>query len=276
MGKMVLCSGSRAKRPYVFTSTGFRIYSIEELCYYINNNMCFMDEELCSDALINWIGSELKLDERAKKLKLLKDNRSDCKTILTVLLCSCDYYSEQEIKGILKHYDEMSVMKPIRRNFIRANNYLKKKQYSDAIGEYDRILNSKEAVGLTTEEYGDILHNLAIARIQVKGVKEAAETFKKAYERNQRKESLLGYIYTLKISNDKEKLNKKLESFHINNIVANELNKNMEQMYAEAKICPMMIELDRLKRLRYEGRISEYHKGVDSIIGEWITSVRMI
>lgn len=276
MGKMILCNGSRTKRPYVFTTTGVRIYSIEELCYYISNDMCFLDEELCSDALIDWIGSELKLTIRANKLKQLKDSRSDFKTILTALLCSCDYYTEQEIKGILKQYDEISVMKPIRRSFIRANTYLKKKHYSDAIGEYDRILNSKEAVGLTTEEYGDILHNLAIARIHVKGIKEAAETFKEAYDRNKRKESLLGYIYTLKMCNDKDKSNKRIEDFNINRIVANELSENLDKMYAEAKACPLMVEIDRLKKLRYEGRISEYQKGVDSIISEWITAVRLI
>ena len=67
MGKLILCRGKRTERPYVLQGTGYRIYSIEELCHYIYNNIYSIDETLFTDSLIDWIGTELCLPERAEK-----------------------------------------------------------------------------------------------------------------------------------------------------------------------------------------------------------------
>ena len=46
MGKLILCSGKSTNRPYVLSIIGYRAYSIEELCYYIYNNIYSIDESL--------------------------------------------------------------------------------------------------------------------------------------------------------------------------------------------------------------------------------------
>ena len=38
MGSLILCHKKRAKQPYMITRVHIRIYTIEELCYYICNN----------------------------------------------------------------------------------------------------------------------------------------------------------------------------------------------------------------------------------------------
>ena len=124
MGKLILCSGERTKRPYGFTSTGIRIYSIEELCYYLYHHVYMIDEDMFSDDLLDWIEMELKLTERARMLKNLKKQKSDLKTMVTVVLCSADYYTEHEIKVMLKLLDDMIGMPSIKRSCIKANNYL--------------------------------------------------------------------------------------------------------------------------------------------------------
>ena len=39
MGKLILCSSVIAKNPYCFPMTKTKVYSIEEVCYYIRNNI---------------------------------------------------------------------------------------------------------------------------------------------------------------------------------------------------------------------------------------------
>ena len=41
----------------------------------------------------------------------------------------------------------------------------------DAAVEYERIINSMEATELSPEEYGDIYHNMAVAKVHTVGLK---------------------------------------------------------------------------------------------------------
>jgi tetratricopeptide (TPR) repeat protein len=276
MGKLILCSGSRTKRPFVFQNGGSRVYSIEELCYYIGSHIYFIDEDTFSYELIDWIKTELGLDSRAEKLKLMKDRQADVKTLLTAVLCSADYYTEQEIKKLIRVIDELNGMSPIKKSCLRADNYLKSHRYNEAAGEYDQILNSKDAGSMTPEEYGDILHNLAVARIHTKGLYEASELFRQAYERNQREESLRQYLFTLCMSNNKKLFQDRIEEYQVRQALVEDILWTMEQMESQAQDCEGMSEFMQLKRWRAEGRMPEYHKKLDDMLEGWIAEVRKI
>ena len=43
MGSLILCHSKRAKRPYEISRVHMRIYTIEELCYYLCNNLYLID-----------------------------------------------------------------------------------------------------------------------------------------------------------------------------------------------------------------------------------------
>lgn len=276
MGKMILCSGSRAVRPYVFSATGTRIYSIEELCYYLSSHIYYVDEDIFSDPLIEWIGTDLGLTSRAEKLVHLKEQQADLKTLMTAVLCSADYFSEQEIKNLIKMVDELSGMPPLKRNCMRANSYLYDYKFSEAAGEYERILKSKEAAGLTPEEYGDVLHNLAVAKVHIRGLKEASEIFLQAYERNRREESLRQYLYTLWLGNKTEYLREKLEEYQVEGSLYEDIVLQMDQLTTEADSSDGVARIGQLKKLRAEGRMTEFQRMRDDIIESWITSVRRL
>ena len=276
MGKLILCSGVRTKRPYIFTSTGVRIYSIEELCCYLYHHVYLIDEKLFTDSLIDWIATELKLVERAGKLKKLKEQKTDLKTMVTVVMCSADYYTEKEIMELLKTLDQVIGMPPFKRNFIKANHFLKDNQFNEAIEEYERILSSEEAVMLTPGEYGDILHNLAVAKVHTVGMKEASEFFRQAYERNQREESLRQYLYSVKLSNNMQLFYEKIEEYQIDRNFSNQLLNDIEQTYHDAENSEMMPELRQLKQWKDKGNIGKYYKRSNEIIDVWKATVRQI
>ncbi|HKL79722.1 MAG TPA: hypothetical protein VJ888_04720 [Mobilitalea sp.] len=276
MGKMILCSGVRTKRPYVFTTSGNRIYSMDELCFYVSSNIYFIDEEMFTPSLIEWIGTELELRSRAEKLALLKEQNADIKTLLAALLCSADYYTEQEIKSILRMVDELNGMSPIKRSCIRARSYLEIQKYVEAACEYEQILNSKEAANMTPEEYGDILHNLAVVKVHSKGLKEASDIFLQAFERNRREESLRQYLYTVKLSKRTDLLEEKLEEYQVGSDLKRDILLTMDQLEEEANSCEGIMEIQELKRWRLEGRLMEYNKRVEYILDEWITTLRQI
>lgn len=267
MGNLILCSGERTSRPYVFPSSNFRIYSIEELCYYLYNHVYLIEESLITEALIDWIGSELKLTERSQKLKLMKDQGADIKTIVTAILCSCDYYDEDEIKDILRVIDNIIGMPLVKRNIIRATEFLKNKKYMEAIRAYELILNSDGATELSPEEYGSILHNMGVAIVNTKGLSSAKELFRQAYERNRREESLKQYLYTIRISGDIEY--KLLEELQLDESLKDEIDNNIDLIFEEANDSHKMSRIKRLRQYKSEGKIAEYYRYVDETIENW-------
>lgn len=273
MGKMILCSGRRTKRPYLFSTTGIRVYSIEELCYYIWHNISFVDVEMFSEELLDWIEVELSLPQSAEKLRNLKKNNADLKTLVTSLLCSADYYGEKEIKSILKTVDEMEDYHPAKKNFIRANHYLKRKQYAEAINEYERILSSEDAIGLPPKDYGDVLHNLAVAKVNTQGFLEASEIFYHAYERNGREESLRQYLYSLKMTGE-EVYNKKVEEYKLEDETRKDIEEELQLIQEEALESPGIEQINRIKQLKAQGMVTEYKQMVQEMIDNWISSYR--
>lgn len=274
MSKLILCSGKRTERPYVMPDTGHRVYSIEELCYYIYNNIYFIDETLISDSLIDWISTELNLADRAKKLELTIRQGADYKTLLAVILCSSDYYTEQEIKKLILTVDEIRTMPLAKRRFKKANSYLKRKLYAGALTEYERLLMSDEASDLSPKDYGDVLHNLAITKLYIYGPERAKETFLNAYERNRREESLRQYLYTLYLCNDKDIFEEKMIEYNVSEDQRNEIILKMEQVTREAMMSKKMKEINDLHSLKNKGRLIQFHDKCVQTMKSWIDEVR--
>ena len=77
MGSLILCHKKRAKHPYEITRIHKRIYTIEELCYYLCNNLYLIDYTIINEQLCRWIRDELELVSLAESLmEMLKNHVS--------------------------------------------------------------------------------------------------------------------------------------------------------------------------------------------------------
>ncbi len=274
MGKTILCSGVRTNRPYIFTQTGIGIYSMEELCYYLYHHVYLIEEDMFCELLFDFIETELKLPQRAEKLRALKSQKADLKTMVTVILCSTDYYTEYEIKSLLKTLDGVIGMPGIKRNCIKAGSYLKAKQYERAAAEYMKIINSKEAAELTPEEYGDLYHNLAVAKVHITGLKEASKLFCEAYERNHKEESLKQYLYTLCLNNNHTAYQNKAREYQIGKVLDDKITEFLQKVKDEAESSFMFQEINQLKDKKEQGKMSEFYNHANDVIKVWKDKIR--
>jgi len=268
-GKMILCSGVRASKPYYFVSGGIRVYSIEELCYFLYNYIYMIDEIGLGDKLFDWIDTELNLPERADRLRQLTRQKADLKTIITVILCSCDYYTEKEIKTVIRLIDDILKMPIIKRRCLKAADLLKKESYTEAVREYEQIIHSDEAVELTPEEFGDIYHNLAVAKAHTTGVKEASGLFLEAYERNNRDESLRQYLYSLLLMGDTAQFRKRIEEFRVDEDLKNSLLEYVRIKDKEATMTDEYKRLMQLSGLKEQSDPEAFYNIAKAIINEW-------
>ena len=72
MGSLILCHSKRAKRPYEISRVHMRIYTIEELCYYLCNNLYLIDYTIMNRRLCDWLEDELGLAKMAEDLRRVR------------------------------------------------------------------------------------------------------------------------------------------------------------------------------------------------------------
>lgn len=55
MAGFILCRSKYAEKPYYISNMAINIYSMEELCYYIYNNIYLIGADLVDEGLIKYI-----------------------------------------------------------------------------------------------------------------------------------------------------------------------------------------------------------------------------
>lgn len=194
---LILCKGSIAREPYKMPYTGDRVYSLEELCYYVYNHIYSITEEFFEMSLAVWLREQTGHTVLAKKMENMIQAGENLKDLVVTLLCGCDYYREDEIRELIGIMDEIANLPIYRKKKIKADNYLRAGCYGKSLFEYRKLLNGSFAVNFTTEEYGDILHNQGIAHFYTSSFSDAKRDFKEAFARNNKKESWEHYLWIL-------------------------------------------------------------------------------
>lgn len=60
MSGIILCRTGRALKPLVLEEPGVQIYSLEELCYYIYNNIYILTNAFLDENLLRLSGQRLR------------------------------------------------------------------------------------------------------------------------------------------------------------------------------------------------------------------------
>ncbi len=269
MGKLIQCSSRLAKNPYYFRVTDTNVYSIEEVCYYIRNNIYIMQKELFNHDFAIWLREELNMEDVAYKMEKLINGHNSLKDIVVTLCCSCDYYEEREIHELIKIMDETQNLPIRKRQKIKADNYLRCNLYEKAIEEYNNILKSDNMLAADIFEYGTIYHNIGVAYAGLGIFNKAADYFSQAYEKGKNKESLREYIYSLLLGGDNDRYELVCKQFDITEKEKEIIKRDFDET---DKLDASSKEVGRISRLRdtlKAGYIEEYYDKIESYIKRW-------
>lgn len=270
MGKLILCTGNYAKNPYEISKGSIRLYSIEELCYYLYHNLYYIKEEMFSEEFLRWVEEELQLKKLAAKIKVLVEQNYSIKDIVVTIFCNCDYYSEKEIRDAAAVLDEIELLSDEQKACLKADNYLENGRYAKAASIYELLMaDTKTVQAMEKEEQGRLYHNLAVAYVNIASYQEAAIYFERAYKVGENEESLKQYLFALKLSGDTAHYTEALEKYEVSEekrrAFERELGRYMMDSddYAECKA------VQKLRNLRQMGRVGEYYDGIDTVINHW-------
>lgn len=274
MGKLILCTGKIADQPYVFKTTKVAIRSMEELCYYIYHNVETISEDLYQLDLIEYIRQDLGLSQRADYLEELLHKKVGIKDLVVSLLCSADYYDKNEINHLLTEIDILYRLKPVQRRKRQADYFMKHQQWKEAMKEYRSILISKEFTELTSEEYGDILHNMGVLEAKTGAFVVAANKFFEAYERNYREESLKQYLFAIKLSNQVGVFEREVKVYVGSRELLASMEEELFRIEEGSEYTTLHAEVNYLKELKSQNKTKEYDQKIDEIMKRLKTNYR--
>lgn len=248
MGELFICNEPIAALPYYIEGISWNVYSLEELCYYVENNTYLLEKDFMNEELCTWIGKEVKNLKLAERLRDIMRMDGRLSEFVLALLTECGYCSRETIKEIVRIVREMEEKSDFECNKVRADRLMEKEKYLSSIYEYKRLLDSNEAGEQSKELIGNIWHNLGTAYARLFLFQEAIHCYDKAYALNgnpasQEAIQMAGRCLNREISAQNAEFVDKLESIALMN--------NREQR-------------------------SQYHKAVSDIIFNWKEEYRRI
>lgn len=269
MGKLIRCSSEIAKEPYLFRLTKTNVYSIEEVCYYIRHNIYMMQEEVFDREFVNWLRNELHMETTAAKLERLLNDHHNLKDIVVTICCSCDYYEEEEINGLIRIMDETAKLPGYARRKKKGDNYLQCASYEKAVEEYEKVFESDEILQADPAVYGDIFHNMGVAYTHIGEYQKASELFLKAYEKNNRQESVSQCLFALRLGKDVETFKKLINELEITQEQQSRWEKQYQEAVDKVSHSKKAVQIDKLKGLLETGAVEEYYDKVNHYIFGW-------
>ena len=199
MGSIILCHKKKARTPIEITRIQRKIYTIEELCYYLCNHLYLVDYTIMNEQLCDWLEEELELSEMAQSLRLqLEENGSMEQFVFTILNDSA-IYSAGELKRIQGVLETLKNQKPVEKQKYKADNLLESGSVKSAIMIYQSIIHGEKDESMDGRFYGKVYGCLGAAYGRLFLYKEAAKMYEAAFQICEEESMLKAYLYACKM-----------------------------------------------------------------------------
>ena len=246
MGELILCSHPIAAMPYYIDNISLNVYSLEELCYYIENHLYLIEADFMSEELCLWIGQELDEKDLAQSLRSVLLGNGSLSDFTELILRSCRYCSEDTIHHIRSVLLDMQNKSVFECSKIRADRYMESEKYVKAIHEYRKLLEMEEECKKNPVLEGNIRHNLGTACAGLFLFDEAAANFLNAYRLNQNRESLAACMAACRLAKKTDILKKYKEEFHVSDEAFKSMSDQWNSVLKSEDILKKQSEAERL------------------------------
>lgn len=273
MSKVYLCKGEYAESPFYIEKQRINLYSIEEVCYYIKENICLLDKAIMTPAFIRFIGEDCKLEAMEKELKTILHRKKSMADFCEYLLREEGRTEKEEIENLIENISKSESLDVFEKRKSNADYFVRKKKYLRGMIEYRKILEKADPNDYILRS--EIFHNMGVIYANLYHFFEAKDYFLKAYEMGEREESLLCYLAAWKIGNEKvedveildEKFSYQEQLFELNSLM-----KKIKEEWIESEIPGALLnpvyDVDMINR-------KERIEKMDHIVSEWKEEYRM-
>lgn len=195
MGSLTLCHNKRAVHPYEITRIHCKVYTIEELCYYLCNNLYLIDYTIMNEQLCSWLEDDLGLSELTTELREVILMRGSVEKFVLTILKESGIYRDPEMIRIQNVLERLKNQKDIERQKYKGDNLLESGEIEEAIFVYQAILNEDADESVDPKFYGKVYEGLGSAYGRLFLYQESARMYDRAYQICEDKEILKSYLY---------------------------------------------------------------------------------
>lgn len=144
MSYVIFCKGKRAAQPYVTEDLKLRIYSMEELCYYLYSHVSLCAEELMKPELAAFIGEQCGLLDLAESIRIILQKDARPERVAAQIFAYTDYLTKQERDAVCERIRKYSMLGRNERRKMYADYLYLAGDYRNAVSNYEDML-AKEA-----------------------------------------------------------------------------------------------------------------------------------
>ena len=189
-----LCIGIYASVGYEPEAMGIKVYSLEELVFFIRENAVLLDAGFMDESLREWLAAECKLQELGDELRKASRKRVSLKTYVGMILEYAGFYSKDINEQIEKAIVENSSRSIYEKKKARGDALVQKGYYGKAGREYAKLLQMIPED--MTVLRGEIYHGCGVCLAKMFYFKLAGEYFLKAHTLTGKTASYHQYLWT--------------------------------------------------------------------------------
>ncbi|MCM1102706.1 MAG: hypothetical protein NC254_00965 [bacterium] len=271
MGRVRICVGRYAAKPYVIRHAGVRLYAIEELCYYFDQHAVLLDEELINEELFSWIEKELGLEELAGSLRVFARNENPLESFVVRIMEECHYCGRERLEEVKRVMRENAGLAPNEKKKIRIDRLAQDGRYERALAQYRGLLAEVEGkdIALTAKIY----HAMGCIEAQMFGFALAEEYFDKAYRLTYHRDSLRNYVCAVRMHGTRQEQEKKLAALPELKQLAEQVDALLAAYRDEwcmSEECGEIADLEQA----WEEKSPDYYAQVESVVTQLKESYR--
>lgn len=195
MSSIILCHKKKARSAYEIARIHRRIYTIEELCYYLCNHLYLVDYTIMNEKLCDWLAEELELSELSDRIRDMLEQNASMEQFVITILSSSSIYTTSELSQIQDVLDRLKNQRPIEKQKYKADNLLESGSVKSAIMAYQEIIHGERDESIDGKFYGKVYGCLGAAYGRLFLYEEAAKMYEAAFQICEEESMLRAYLY---------------------------------------------------------------------------------
>ena len=266
MSGIIICKTKTADNPYTFLNTKMSVYTYEELCYYIFNNMVLVGKDDLTDRLTAWLRDEIEMYDLADKVDALNQKNAYIQDVMVEILTFGEFYGTEDIKEFLGECKRIRTLKPYELDKRRADSYMMYKHYIKADAIYDEIIEYKESHDEYDEFLGNIYHNKGVALAGNLQLEETNACCIRAFSLTKNNESLIEYFCVMAVTVDTATLQREIRKRGMPAGFLDDLMSEIADSKEDVHEMSIYNKVQKAVYNRMHGDIEDYDRRMDSLL----------
>lgn len=264
----ILCRTKPADTPFYIENISTNIYSIEELCFYLYNNLYLVDDTILNKKLCSWLQNDLGLQTLAKKVQMLLEQKAPVGEVLMPIFKEIYYLSHEEMRIFSAKLEQYEAQPERVRMKMKADYLYGNEKYRNALNIYKASLRLKTEDETGSQFTGSVYYNMGCAHARLFELSEARECFRTAYELLHSKKVLVGYLTAVYLADGEDQMMKTSQNLGVDPNTVEQIREKIDAARAGFEESASAARYQELKSRMENGDRRGYETGMKDYLKE--------